>query len=88
VRFVTGDFAQLFAVVATQAKQWLDTGSNTLLEVTPPDNSLVSGYLANGAIASSHVGHIPFAGSGRGRPLWRGFRSGRQKGVNRAGFAG
>src|SRR5205814_8612009 len=28
MRFVTGDFARLSAVVATQAKQWLDTGSN------------------------------------------------------------
>ena len=29
MRFVTGDFARLSAVVATQAKQWLDTGNNT-----------------------------------------------------------
>ena len=26
MRFVTGDFRSLSAVVATQAKQWLDTG--------------------------------------------------------------
>ena len=30
MRFVAGDFARLSAVVATQAKQWLDTGTNTL----------------------------------------------------------
>jgi predicted dehydrogenase len=64
MRFVTGDFTRLSAVVATQAKQWLDTGTNTLLDVTSPDNILVSGRLANGAVVSSHVGHIPFAGSG------------------------
>jgi predicted dehydrogenase len=64
MRFVTGDFALLSAVVATQAKQWLDTGTNTLLEVTAPDNILISGRLANGAVVSSHVGHVPFAGSG------------------------
>src|SRR4029077_6989841 len=29
VRFVVGDFGRLSAVVATQAKQWLDTGTNT-----------------------------------------------------------
>src|SRR5689334_11521429 len=64
MRFVTGDFSRLSAVVATQAKQWLDTGTNTLLDVTSPDNVLMSGRLANGAVASVHIGAIPFAGSG------------------------
>jgi predicted dehydrogenase len=64
MRFVTGDFNRLSAVVATQEKQWLDTGSGTLLDVTAPDNVLLSGRLANGAVASVHVGAIPFAGSG------------------------
>src|SRR5580704_12201409 len=64
MRFVTGDFARLSAVVATQAKQWLDTGANTWLDVTSPDNILISGHLANGAVASVHIGAIPFAGSG------------------------
>src|SRR5690348_554300 len=64
MRFVAGDFARLSAVVATQAKQWLDTGTNTLLDVTSPDNVLLSGRLANGAVAAVHVGAIPFAGSG------------------------
>jgi predicted dehydrogenase len=64
MRLVTGDFRRLSAVVSTQAKQWLDTGSNTLLDVTSPDNVLVSGRLASGAVASVHVGAIPFAGSG------------------------
>ena len=64
IRFVNGDFSRLSAVVATQAKQWLDTGTNTLLDVTAPDNVLTSGRLANGAVASVHIGAIPFAGSG------------------------
>ena len=64
MRFVTGDFSRLSAVVATQAKQWLDTGTGTWLDVTSPDNVLLSGRLANGAVASVHVGAIPFAGSG------------------------
>src|SRR5215469_4636069 len=64
MRFVTGDFRLLSAVVATQAKQWLDTGTNTFLDVTSPDNVLLSGRLANGAVASVHIGAIPFAGSG------------------------
>jgi predicted dehydrogenase len=64
MRFVTGDFARLAAVVTTQAKQWLDTGTNIWLDVTSPDNIAVSGRLRNGAVVSSHVGHIPCAGSG------------------------
>src|SRR6201984_2442975 len=64
MRFVVGDFTRLTAVVATRAKQWLDTGTNTWLDVTSPDNVLISGRLANGAVASVHVGAIPFAGSG------------------------
>src|SRR5262249_14453682 len=64
MRFVASDFRRLSAVVSTQAKQWLDTGTNTWLDVTSPDNVLVSGRLANDAVASVHIGAIPFAGSG------------------------
>jgi predicted dehydrogenase len=64
MRFVIGDFRRLSAAVATQAKQWLDTGTNTLLDVTSPDNVLISGLLASGAVASLHIAAIPFAGSG------------------------
>jgi predicted dehydrogenase len=64
MRFVTGDFSRLSAIVATQAKQWLDTDTNTWLDVTSPDNVLISGRLACGAVASVHIGAIPFAGSG------------------------
>jgi predicted dehydrogenase len=64
MRFVAGNFSRLSAVVATQAKQWLDTGTNTWLDVTSPDNVLISGRLTNGAVASVHIGAIPYAGSG------------------------
>jgi predicted dehydrogenase len=64
MRFVAGSFARLSGVVSTQVKQWLDTGTNTLLDVTSPDNVLVSGWLSNGAVASVHIGTIPYAGSG------------------------
>ncbi len=64
MRYVAGDFARLSAVVATEAKQWLDTGTGTWLDVTSPDNVLVSGQLKNGAVASVHVAAIPYAGSG------------------------
>src|ERR1700676_1987083 len=64
MRFVAGDFTHLAAVVATQAKQWLATGTNTWVDVTSPDNILVNGRLASGAVASVHIAAIPYAGSG------------------------
>src|SRR5580693_3533028 len=41
-----------------------ELGTNTLTDVTSPDNVLLSGRLANGAVVSVHIGAIPFAGSG------------------------
>jgi predicted dehydrogenase len=64
IRFVAGDFESLSAVLATQAKQWFVTDTKTLIDVTAPDNVLISGRLNNGAVASLHVGSIPYAGSG------------------------
>src|SRR6202049_5286511 len=55
MRFVSGDFRRLSAVVATQAKQWLDTGTNTMLDVTSPDNVLLSGRLAGGGVVAGHL---------------------------------
>ena len=63
VRFVTGSFSRVACVVTTQARQWLETDTGKLLDVTSPDNVLVSGRLANGAVASVHVATIPWAGS-------------------------
>ena len=64
LRFVLGDFGQVSTVVSTQAKQWLDTDTQQMLDVTSPDNILVSGRLANGGVASVHIASNPWAGSG------------------------
>jgi predicted dehydrogenase len=63
MRFVVGELQSLSAVIATQVRQWLDTGTQQMLDVTAPDNVLVGGTLANGAVASVQVGTIPYAGS-------------------------
>jgi predicted dehydrogenase len=64
LRFVVGDFSAVAAVVTTRVRQWWETDTKRMLEVTSPDNVLVSGRLANGAVASVHIGTIPWAGSG------------------------
>lgn len=64
MRFVMGEFSQVAAIVSTQAKQWSVTDTQQTLEVTSPDNVLMSARMANGAVASVHVASIPYAGSG------------------------
>lgn len=63
LRFVVGNFSHVTSVVTTQAPQWLEVDTGRLLDVTAPDNILVSGRLMNGAVASVHVASIPWAGS-------------------------
>jgi len=64
LRFVLGNFAHVACVVTTQAPQWYETDTKRMVEVTSPDNILVSGKLARGAVASVHVAAAPWAGSG------------------------
>ena len=62
--FVVGELSHVAAVVSTQARQWLETDTQQLVDVTAPDNVLVSGRLANGGVASLHVAANPWVGSG------------------------
>ena len=64
LRFVLGNFARVACMVTTQAPQWHETDTKRMVEVTSPDNILVSGKLARGAVASVHVAAAPWAGSG------------------------
>jgi predicted dehydrogenase len=62
--FVVGDFSHVSSVVSTQAKEWMEIESKQMVEVTSPDNILVSGKLTNGGVSSVHIASIPWAGSG------------------------
>ena len=64
LRFVVGDFSQVSSVVSTQARQWRETDTDQMVDVTAPDNILVSGKLASGGVASVHVANNPWAGTG------------------------
>lgn len=64
LRFVAGNFARVACMVTTQAKQWYETDTKKMVDVTSPDNVLVSGRLVSGAVASVHVGAVPWAGGG------------------------
>ena len=60
-----GDFAEVSGVVATQIDRWLLTDTNDHVDVTSPDNVLVSGRLASGGVVSAHVASQPAHGSGQ-----------------------
>jgi predicted dehydrogenase len=64
LRFVVGDFARVACLVTTQTRQWYETDTKQWVDVTSPDNVLVSGQLTSGAVASVHVAAVPWAGSG------------------------
>jgi predicted dehydrogenase len=64
LRFVAGDFTRVSAMLTTQAKQWYETDTKKMVDVTSPDNIMVSGKLASGAAASVHVAAVPWAGGG------------------------
>jgi predicted dehydrogenase len=51
-------------MLTTQARQWYETDTKKMVDVTSPDNILVSGKLASGAVASVHVAAVPWAGGG------------------------
>jgi len=64
LRYVVGDFARVACMVTTQVRQWYETDTKRQVDVTSPDNVLVAGKLARGAVASVHVAGVPWAGIG------------------------
>ena len=58
-----GEFTNVSAVVSTQVPKWHESDTNRTVEVSAPDNILVSGTLTNGAVVSAHVSNIPWHGS-------------------------
>ena len=62
--FCVGEFREVSAHVSTQVPVWETADGSNKVEVTAPDNILVSGVLTNGAVASVHVGAVPWHTNG------------------------
>ena len=60
-----GEIINVSAVVGTQVTRWFESDTNRYVEVNSPDNILVNGKLANGAVVSAHVASQPTHGSGQ-----------------------
>ena len=58
------DFQEVAALSTTQVPVWETAEPGKTVDVTAPDNVLVSGVLTNGAVASVHVATVPWHGTG------------------------
>lgn len=70
ISYCVSEFAEVSARVVTRVHQWLSTDTNEVLDVTAPDNVLIAGVLKNGAVASVHVGTLPYHGEGYKLEIW------------------
>lgn len=61
---VAGELTEVSAVVSTQVPQWFETDTKKSVDVTSPDNVMLSGRLESGAVVSVNLGVHPFYGSG------------------------
>jgi len=58
------DFQEVAALSTTQVPVWETAEPGKTVDVTAPDNMLISGVLTNGAVASVHVATVPWHGTG------------------------
>src|SRR5438105_10697273 len=58
------DFQEVAALSTTQVPVWETAEPGKTVDVTAPDNVLVSGVLTNSAVASVHVATVPWHGTG------------------------
>jgi predicted dehydrogenase len=59
-----GELTDVSARIATQVKQWRVVETGELVDVEVPDNVIVSGTLAGGALVSAHIANVPSATPG------------------------
>ncbi len=58
------DFKEVATLSTTQVPVWETAEPGKTVDVTAPDNVLVSGVLTNGTVASVHIATVPWHGTG------------------------
>lgn len=59
-----GEFEEVSAVVSTKVRQWHESDTGRMVDVTAPDNILVNGRLTGGALVSASVSSVPWHDTG------------------------
>jgi len=59
-----GEFTEVSGRVSTQIKQWKLTDTGEMIDVEVPDNVMVHGVVASGAVVNAHVATMPTATPG------------------------
>jgi predicted dehydrogenase len=59
-----GEFAEFTSRVSTQIKRWKITETGEAIDVEVPDNVMLHGTVASGAVVSAHVATVPSATPG------------------------
>ena len=59
-----GEFTEVSGRVSTQIKQWKLTDTGEMIDVEVPDNVMVHGVVASGAVVSAHIATVPTATPG------------------------
>lgn len=57
-----GDFQEVSPLSTTQVPVWETSEPGKMVDMTAPDNVLVSSVLTNGAVASVHSATVPWHG--------------------------
>ncbi len=61
---VVGELAEVSAQVSTQVPQWFETDTGKYVDVTSPDNIMLTGRLHGGAVVGVNLGVHPYHGTG------------------------
>jgi predicted dehydrogenase len=61
---VVGEITEVAAVVSTQVPRWFETDTKKYVDVTSPDNIMMTGRLEGGAVVSANLGVHPYHGTG------------------------
>ena len=62
--YCVGGFQEVSAKVTTQVPVWETGEPGKSVTATAADNVLVNGVFAGGAVASAHIAHVPWHGTG------------------------
>jgi predicted dehydrogenase len=61
---VVGEITEVAAVVSTQVPRWFESDTKKYVDVTSPDNIMMTGRLEGGAVVSANLGVHPYHGTG------------------------